>query len=461
MSPAPIRGCGDWRASRRAFLGRAGEVVAVPADALDGLQEFTRQGGLTRRNLLERGVGLWIATSAIAGLSTRGVLEAAAAQADQAPDATILVSLYLDGGNDGLNTLVPLADARYRGLRSRLGIAAASTLPVTGAPEFGWHPSLAGLKALYDAGKVAVLPSVDFADADQSHFNSAGYWRRGIVGPSFESTGWLGRTLDAVGGTDNPLQGISVSYSPDPVLLSNRAPTATVYDPSNFDFYIEGVWSNEGFVRAYRDAAAGRTESQGLAAARQTYQNSFRVRDQLQPLRVDDAHPLPPVPKAYPDTDLGAGLRNLARMLGAGFGTRIAALSIGGFDTHDGQLETHAEILTDLSDSLSAWQADLEARALSSRVLTLVWSEFGRRPEDNDSLGTDHGAGGLVMVVGDRANGGIRSEFPGLSKLDADDNLLVTTEFRTVYASLLESWIGVEAARVLPKIDAARLPLVK
>ena len=182
-----------------------------------------------------------------------------------------------------------------------------------------------------------MLPSVDFADADQSHFNSAGYWRRGIVGPSFENTGWLGRTLDAVGVTDNPLQGISVSYSPDPVLQSNRAPTATVYDPSNFDFGIEGVWSNEGFVRAYRDAATGRTESEGLAAARRTYQNSFRVRDQLLPLRVDDAHPLPPVPVAYPDTDLGGGLRNLARMLGAGFGTRIAALSIGGFDTHDGQ----------------------------------------------------------------------------------------------------------------------------
>ena len=94
-------------------------------------------------------------------------------------------------------------------------------------------------------------------------------------------------------------------------------------------------------------------------------------------------------------------------------------------------------------------------------MLTLVWSEFGRRPEDNDSQGTDHGAGGLVMVVGDRANGGIRSEFPGLARLDEDSNLLVTTEFRTVYATLLESWLGVEAARVLPKIDGARLPLVR
>jgi uncharacterized protein (DUF1501 family) len=166
------------------------------------------------------------------------------------------------------------------------------------------------------------------------------------------------------------------------------------------------------------------------------------------------------VPVAYPDTDLGSGLRNLARMLGAGFGTRVAALSIGGFDTHDDQPAEHAELLTDLSDSLVAWQADLAQRGLAGRVLTLIWSEFGRRPEDNESNGTDHGAGGLVMVVGDRANGGIRSEFPGLSRLDEDDNLLVTTEFRTVYASLLEGWLGVEAARVLPKIDGARLPLV-
>ncbi|MFN0092791.1 MAG: DUF1501 domain-containing protein [Acidimicrobiales bacterium] len=460
MSRSPIRGCRDWHSTRRAFLGRTTEVVPVPADAMDGLEAFARSGGLTRRNLLERGVGLWIGTAALAGLSTRGVLEAASAQAAAAPDATILVSLYLDGGNDGLNTLVPLADPLYPKLRARLGVDPATALPLPGVAEFGWHPSLAGLRALYDQGKVAVLPSVDFSDADQSHFNSAAYWRRGIVGPSFETTGWLGRTLDIVGVPDNPLQAISVSYSPDPVLASKRAATATVYDPNGFDFYIGDVWESDGFQAAYRNAAGGRSTSEALMAARRTYANAFRVQDQLAPLRVDDDHPLPPVPVAYPDTDLGKGLQNLARMLGAGFGTRIAALSAGGYDTHDEQAETHKELLTDLGDSLAAWQADLTARGLSSRVLTMVWSEFGRRPEENDT-GTDHGAGGLMLIVGDRANGGIRSEFPGLAQLDEDDNLRVTTEFRTVYATLLESWLGVEAARVLPGIDGARLPLVK
>lgn len=460
MAPRPT-GCRDWRATRRAMLGRAVQAVPVPADALDGLAEFARSGGLTRRDLLERGIGLWVGATALAGLSSRALLEAAAAQAQSAPDATILVSLYLDGGNDGLNTLVPLADPRYRELRTRLAIAPETTLPLPGAPDFGWHPALEGLRRLYDQGKVAVLPSVDFADADQSHFNSVAYWRRGVVGPSFENTGWLGRTLDAVGAADNPLQGISVSWTPDPVLTSGAAPTATVYEPNDFSFWIDGIWDDAGVARAYREAAGGRTSSPALAAARRTYENAFVVQDRLAPLRVDDQHPLPPVPVAYPDSDLGGGLRNLARMLGAGFGTRVAALSISGFDTHDGQAEAHQTLLKDLGDSLWAWQADLAARGLAGRVLTLVWSEFGRRPEDNDSRGTDHGAGGLVLVVGDRANGGIRSEFPGLGRLDDDNNLMVTTEFRTVYASLLEQWLGVEAGRVLPKIDAARLALVR
>ena len=457
----PRHGCRDHHATRRAFLGRTAEVVPVPADALDGLAAFERGGGMTRKDLLERGIGLWVGATALAGLSTRSMLEAASAQAQAAPDATILVSLYLDGGNDGLNTLVPLADPLYRTYRSRLGIAPETTLPLPGVAEFGWHPSLAGLKALYDQGKVAVMPSVDFADPDQSHFNSVAYWRRGIVGPSFETTGWLGRTLDAVGTPDNPLQGISVSSSPDPVLASRRAATATVFDPGGFDFWIEGVWGGDGFVKAYRDAATGSTASPALAAARRSYANAFTVRDQLEPLEVSEANPLPPVPVPYPDSGLGRGLQNLARMLGAGFGTRVAALSTSGFDTHDTQATDHADLLRDLGDALNAWQADLGARGLSHRVLTLVWSEFGRRPEDNESQGTDHGAGGLVMLVGDRANGGIRTEFPGLGRLDEDDNLLVTTEFRTVYASLLEQWLGVEAGRVLPRIDGLRIPLVR
>jgi len=190
------------------------------------------------------------------------------------------------------------------------------------------------------------------------------------------------------------------------------------------------------------------------------YANTIETHDRLAPLAGEEK-PAPP-PIAYPDTDLGKALGNLGRLLGAGFGTRIATVSSGGFDTHDAQATAHADLLQDLGDSLRAWQADLDARGLSPRVLTMIWSEFGRRPEDNDSGGTDHGAGGLLLLVGNRANGGVRSEFPGLTRLDDDENLVVTTDFRSVYATLLEDWLGVEAARVLPRVPGgSHLPLLR
>ncbi len=453
-------GCRDFRATRRSLFGRAREVIPIPADALDGLAEFERSGGLDRRDLLERGVGLWIGATALAGVTTRSVLEAAMAQAADAPDAPILVSLYLDGGNDGLNTLVPVTDPRYPELRTRVGLDFSTTLPLNDTDEFRWHPAAGGLRRLYDAGQMVVLPAVDYADPDLSHFNSARFWRTGIPEISDIETGWLGRALDVSGGTDNPLQGLGVSYSVDPILAADRAPTASIYDPNDFVLTMNDVW-NEGFDEPWRKAIAGEGGSDAIAAVRAGYRTTFDVRDRVAALKLDADQEAPPTPEPYPDSDLGGALRNLARMLGAGLGTRVAAVSSpGGFDTHDSQPDIHAELIGDLGDSLAAFQADLDDRGLADRVLTLVWSEFGRRPEDNESRGTDHGAGGLVMLVGNRARGGIRSEFPGLAKLDREDNLKVTTEFPHLYATILEDHMGIEAGRVLPGVGGTRLPVI-
>jgi uncharacterized protein (DUF1501 family) len=453
------RGCRDWHGTRAALRGDAGRLVPIPERALDGLQDFERRGDLSRRDLLAGGVGLVLAANGVPGLSTRGVLEAAAAQAADSPDATILVSLYLDGGNDGLNTLVPLADPRYAQLRSRIGLDPSTVLPLADTPSFGWHPSLAGLRELYDAGKVAVLPAVDYSHPDQSHFNSGGFWRSGIVGPAPDRSGWLGRTLDVIGTRDNPLQGIHVGWGQDPSMISHRAPVATVSSPGDFGFYIPDVWEEKAFLPTYRRLSRARAKHPALAAVRSMYGNTIETHDRLAPLAKEDK-PAPP-PLAYPESDLGKAFGNLGRLLGGGFGTRIATISRGGFDTHDAQAQDHSDLLQDLGDSLRAWQADLDARGLSQRVLTMIWSEFGRRPEDNDSGGTDHGAGGLLLLVGNRANGGIRTEFPGLARLDDDENLIVTTDFRNVYATLLESWLGVEAPRVLPRVSGGRLPLLR
>src|SRR3954452_9215080 len=316
------RGCNDWHGTHARLRGMSGRHVPIPEGALDGLAEFERPGGLSRRNLLAGGVGLLLAANGLPGLSTRGVLEAAAAQAADAPNAPILVSLYLDGGNDGLHTLVPLTAPRYRELRSRIGVDPATALPLGDYPSFGWHPSLAGLRELYDHGKVAVLPAVDYSHPDQSHFNSGGFWRSGIVGPAPDRSGWLGRTLDAIGTHDNPLQGIHVGWGQDPSMNGHRAPVATVSSPGDFGFSIPDVWEDASFLPVYRRLSRARAKHPGLAAVRSMYGNTIATHDRPPPLAKKDK-PAPP-PIAYPASDLGKGLGNLGRLLGAGFGTRVA-----------------------------------------------------------------------------------------------------------------------------------------
>lgn len=464
MTTSRLCGCDDFHVSRRAMLGQAANnIVVLPEMVLEegpaATADAMSRGRLTRRRLLAGAGGLAVACATMPRFGARGILEAAAAQAAADPNAKILVSIYLEGGNDGLNTLVPLADPQYPVLRKRVAIAPATTLPLVGRTDFGWHPSLTGLKSLYDAGKVAVLPAVDYANPDQSHFNSAIFWRTGVVGPSLDRTGWLGRTIDAVGDTANPLQAISMGWGLDPILLSRRAPVATVFDPAGFGFHVPGVWSNDAALGPYRAMLSG-AKSPARKAAKNAMRGAISVYDQLAGLRAQGEN-VPPPPVAYPDEHIGNGLRHLARMLGAGLGTRIATISQGGYDTHDEQPTDHAELLKALSDSLVAWQADLDSRGLSERVMTLVWSEFGRRGEDNEGNGTDHGAGGLCLMIGNHANGGIVSEFPGLGRLDEDGNLLVTTEFRNLYASILEGWMGVDGGRILPGVDARRVPLFK
>ena len=165
---------------------------------------------------------------------------------------------------------------------------------------------------------------------------------------------------------------------------------------------------------------------------------------------------------AYPEGDLGDRLKVLAGLLSLPLGIRAVTVEADGdFDTHDNQAEDLGKGLAEAGGALAAFQADLEARGVADRVITLVWSEFGRRPKQNDSGGTDHGAGGVAWVQGTRVAGGVLSDYPDLTKLDSEDNLAVTIEFRRVYASLLEQWLGTDATQVIPNAGSlGRLKLV-
>jgi uncharacterized protein (DUF1501 family) len=432
--------------------------------ACDDFHRTAQRAALTRRQVLKLGAGGGLALYTAQAMPIQRVLDAAAADAAAAPDAPVLVSVFLPGGVDLLDTLVPLHDyGRYADLHPRLKVQG---VPLAGT-SLGVHPSLArgvggGIKGLYERGKIGFLPGIDYANPDLSHFHSRHFWETGLITDQTAS-GWLGRWLDGAGGRDNPLQGVSMGYGLSPVMRSGRAPVAAVASPGDAGFWIRGVWGD-----AY-DAAMNAYERLGrpggghaLGAAREAARLAKQVADRLEPYAEHDGVDPLASSVAYPeDSDFGQRLRYLAAMVSKPLGIRVADVHTDGdFDTHDNQAEL-TELLADVSECLAAFQADLEARGVAQRTLTFVWSEFGRRPEENES-GTDHGAGGLAWVQGDRARGGVHSEYPDLNRLDSDDNLQVTIDFRRVYSSLLEQHLGTEASAVIPRADAfGRVALVR
>lgn len=458
-------GCNEYTSFKRRDLLRHAaqrqvEQVAVPAELLESGAErfFSRQ--YSRRTVLGRGGGLVVSMALATQLRGLGLLERAAAAAN--PTAPILVTIYLGGGNDGLNTLVPRTGQQrslYDGYRRRIGIPAGDLLTIGDHPELGWHPRAAGFKQLYDAGKLAVFTGVDYPDPTMSHFESEQYFRTGSTDNRVRH-GWLGRYLDIVG-TGNPLEGIAVQWGGDGALLGRRAATCAVHDPGDYTFWSPGVWDSERMMNSW-SRLGGTPKSAAYRSARKAVDSTYGTYTALRPLAAQQEDSLPAPPVAYPaDYGLGQELRTLGRLLGAGLGTRVATLHDSqGYDTHDDQPDQHGQNLANLSAALVAWQADLASRGLERRVVTMVWSEFGRRAEDNDGDGTDHGAGGLLMVINPDVRPGIRGDGWHLDHLDDYGNLAVTTDFRDVYAGVLEGHLNIGARDVLPGYAGAPLTLM-
>lgn len=452
MPPNAHRACDDFHATREATR-----------------REYLGGDGLTRRQIIGRGLAAGLAVYASRAISVADMFGAAEASAAAAPDAPILVSVFLPGGCDLLDSFVPLGQyGRYADLRPQLKQKAPEEIAGTG---LGAHPSLelgtnGGLKGLFEQGKIGLLPGIDYANPDLSHFHSRHFWETGLITHS-AATGWLGRTLDRTGSEDNPLQGISMSNRLAPVLRSASAPVAAVSSPRSSGFWIPGVYGG-GFDHAMAtwDELSSRPVSRpGERAAVVNARLMKEVSDRLAPYRAEDGKPDPLAPAVpYPKgNELGERLAQLAGLLAQPLGIRIAAVEAEGeFDTHDNQPTDLSNGLKETSEALSAFQADLEQRGLADRVLTFVWSEFGRRPRENESAGTDHGAGGVAWVQGTRARSGVLTEYPDLKKLDRQDNLAVTVDFRRVYSSLLEQWMSVDAGNVIPNAGGfGRLELVR
>ncbi len=414
--------------------------------------------GMSRRGFVAKSLGLALT---VYGASRLDIFDEGIAAAASTPQQPIIVSVFLQGGADALSLLYPQGDPLYLKFRPNLAVTGGTVF--TEDTRLFWHPALAPFAQLHDEGKVTVLPAVGYDHPDQSHFTSRHFWEVGATDARL-LTGWLGRYLDAAGSPDNPLQGLSLTGSLEPSLATAKVPVAAIDGPGQYDFWSPGVWGSVEDRMLEAIGALGHVggSDPALRTVAKVMGQSATLRKQLLPFAGQKL--TSPVPYPTGNDSFTTGLQGLAAMIAAGLPLRCVALEASGeYDTHAGQVSALDPALTTTAASLYSFQRDLEARGVADRVLTLVWTEFGRRAMENGSGGTDHGAAGTGFLIGTRAAGQQVGEFPGLaSGLDEDGNLKATSDFRGVYAALLEQWLHFDAERVLPQARAFKRPtLVK
>jgi uncharacterized protein (DUF1501 family) len=452
MSPSSHNCCGDYTRSQllRSAAAEAGKGLPVIEP---GMPEPAGTG-LSRRRFLSRTAGLALAVYGASKIPL-SVFDEGIAQA--ATGDKVLVSVFFDGGIDSLSVLAPVGDPRYSQLRPNLALTPETGTPFSEDTRLNWHPAAASLATLHAEGKVSAFPAIGYDHPDQSHFTSRHFYEVGELAVGFR-TGWLGRYIDLVGDSENPLQGLSMDGSLSPMIATADKPVAAIDSVDGFDLWssVSNPVSDEMY-RSFARFGSLPSDSPGLAQVRRATAQTDKLRQDLEGIGEFTS------PVAYPDTWFSHKLAGLAAFIAAGLPMRAVTIrAAGGYDTHSDQATDLDGNLRETCEGLLAFQRDLEARGLADRVLTEMWSEFGRRPEENGSAGTDHGAAGCAFVIGSKAKGEMVGEFPGLATLDDDENLRVTSDFRGMYCALLEQWLGQDAGPIIPGASGfARPTLVK
>jgi uncharacterized protein (DUF1501 family) len=393
---------------------------------------------LTRREFLKHSSLLALAPT-IPGFLAR-TARAAAPQ----HDSRVLVILELNGGNDGINTIVPFADEGYAKHRKTLRLQKERLVKVNG--EIGLHPSLVNFGKLLEAGQLAVVQGVSYPNPSRSHFQSMATWQTARLDPEeHKGPGWLGRSLDTAG---NGASALLVGSGPPPVAIRGRRSIASAIERIDDFSLTAGADPRKALVK--EDPA------DDLAAfVQRSMLDAYATADRLQQVAssTDDAR--------YPQSGLASRLRLIARLLKAGLDTRVFYTLQSGYDTHSAQLFAHSNLLFELSGALKAFVDDLGAAHLADRVVVLLFSEFGRTVSENGSAGTDHGTAGPVFLAGPSVRGGLVGATPSLLDLDPKHgDLRRSLDFRQVYATVLEDWLGQPAKEALGG-TFERLPLFR
>ena len=412
------------------------------AQVLAALSVPETNPGFSRRRFLQSSA---IAGGGVAFAPMLSQLEAFAAPPLKSTD-TILVLIMLSGGNDSLNMVVPHNDSNYHALRPTIGLDQSQTLNISTA--VGLHPALVKMKQRYDAGDVALIQGVGYNPPDFSHFTSMGYWMQGWGGASQGvPTGWVGRYLD-----DLPNAAIESLYAV--TLNTNGVPLHLVGSQgrgSALPMSVGGRFginrSNQDDARLYDDVATfARAGRSGLGqwgdTIARTNANVLRMTGRIAP-----AYPANPNSNWFVrQMELVAGLVN------RNLGIRVFNVTLNGFDTHTGQLAGHADLMDSLDKGIDALFTKLSP-SWADNVMSLTFSEFGRRPEENDGAGTDHGTSGAAIAVGPRVKGGLYGQMPSLANAQLVDygNLKSHVDYRSVYATVLQKWMNADDKQILGK----------
>ncbi len=346
----------------------------------------------------------------------------------------ILVMIHLNGGNDGLNTVIPYRSELYRRLRPTLAVPTKEVLPLDN--QLAFHPALEGLRELYEEGQLGVVLGVGYDNPNLSHFRSTEVWYSG--GTEVTKAGWIGRAIDTRG-TCESLTAAGIGHSPYS-LSSSTGPAPDLSNPVRLAIPRQLAKVEKRYAQwKGRQGLAGQVGRAG--------QKAFQVSRELVKVRPADQ------PEGH---GLARDLRLAVGLLEADLGIRYLQLMIQRFDTHDNQANQHAQLLERLSQALTGFQQELRRRGLAQKVVTVVFSEFGRRPQENSGGGTDHGTAGPVFVLGEKVRGGLHGRQPQLEDL-VDGNLRHHVDFRQVYAGLLDSWCEVSPNQVVGRAKPLNL----
>ncbi len=357
----------------------------------------------------------------------------------------ILVVIQLTGGNDYMNTVIPYADGRYHDNRPTVGIPADQVLHID--DQFGFNPAIPEIKSLYDAGKVAVINGIGYPTPNRSHFRSMDIWH--TCEPEKVGTeGWLGRVIrDLDPNAENVLTGVNFGRGLPRAMALTGVPVASVAVLETYGV-LTGIVNEPERSQALDIFARMYSPTVGLGATMdylgQTGLDALKGADILKA-----APDMYTSTIEYAETGIARNLQGIAKVLTADLGTRVFYTQQGGYDTHASETDVQPKLLSDLSRAVSDFYADLREHDTADNVLMFVFTEFGRRVRDNGS-GTDHGSGGVAFAIGDPVRGGMYSEYPSLAESDlVEGDLAFNTDFRGVYGTLVEQWLGLDAQPVV------------